>query len=74
MTYEELRQRCCRIIGLHQDAKETPLDCTRLLHHFQDSGRAIAAEMLARELAEYVWLVQMVEVSKSCDAAREQSE
>ena len=54
MDYETLRMRCCRIIGLHPDAKERTIDCIRLLRDIPDPGRAMAAEMLARELAEYV--------------------
>lgn len=53
MPYEKLRLRCCRIIGLHPEATETPLDCVRLLDNLGRS-RGIAAEMLARELAEFV--------------------
>lgn len=54
MTNEDLRQRCCRIIGLHPESTVSILGCMRMLSNLQNSSRAIAAEMLARELAEYV--------------------
>lgn len=55
MDYETLRRRCHRIMNLHPDSDESPLGCMRLLTHLDfGSSRAIAAEMLARELAEYV--------------------
>jgi len=57
VTYEEMRMRCNRIIGLSPDAPEAPIDCVKLLgQYYNDSGRAIAAEMLARELAEFIHL------------------
>lgn len=55
MTYEELRMRCNRIIGLAPDAPEAPIDCVKLLDQFRSyTSRSIAAEMLARELAEFL--------------------
>lgn len=63
MNYEELQQRCRRIMCLPSDGTETPLDCARMLQMMSNNySRAIAAEMLARELAEYV-----------CDAASQLS-
>lgn len=54
MDYATLCKRCCRIMGFHPDSTETPLDCLRLLNQLPQGSRAIAAEMMARELAEYV--------------------
>lgn len=54
MTYDQLSMRCRRILNLYPDGTETPLDCMKFLPNISGIGRAIAAEMLARELAEYV--------------------
>lgn len=54
MTKEELRLRCCRIIGFHPESTMSILDCMRHLGDMRGIGRGIAAENLARELAEFV--------------------
>jgi hypothetical protein len=55
MTYEELRHRCRRIMGMSPDCTESLLDFMKLLDQFRSgSSRALAAEMLAREMAEYI--------------------
>lgn len=54
MTYDQLCQRCRRIMGFSPEASESPLECMRFLKNFDHGGRGLAAEMLARELAEFI--------------------
>jgi hypothetical protein len=55
MNYTDLRLRCHRIIGFAPNlGKSTLFDVIRYLDGLPRYSRAIAAEMLARELAEFV--------------------
>lgn len=55
MTYDQLCHRCRRIMGFSPDSTHSPLDCMRFLKDYSSDGaRAITAEMMARELAEFI--------------------
>lgn len=54
LAYERLRAQCKRIMNVHPDDSATPIDCVGMLRQLNGYPHGIAAETLARALAEYV--------------------
>lgn len=55
MDYSVMLERCRRIIGMRSDDNADLIEIVRLLHQYPSGvARHVTAEMLAREMAEFI--------------------
>lgn len=54
-TYERLRHRCIRVVGLHPDSKESLRDCIEIVsRRGMSSSSGLTFALLAENMANFI--------------------